>query len=182
MNSKWYAITAVVVIVVAAVAAFGGYSYGLQQGQLRASDIRNQFLAARGLGGNGAQAGGGQGFGGQGATGTGNRQFNANNFANGQVKSISGDTIQLSTATEVLTVKLTSQTQIEKMGQGSASDIQAGERITIQGTRASDGSFTAQNIQIGNRGFGGAGGPPAGAGSGVPGANATPQAPGTTAP
>jgi len=38
-------------------------------------------------------------------------------------------------------------------------DITAGERITVQGTRKSDGTFTAQMIQIGG---GPAGGGPAG--------------------
>lgn len=187
MNAKWYAITAVIVIIVAAAAGFGGYSYGLQQGQTRAQDVRNQFLAARGLGGDngGAPGANGQAVGG----GGGGRQFNANNFVSGQVKSVDGNTIQLSTATEVLTVKLNGQTQIQKMGQGTVGDIQPNERITIQGTRASDGTFSAQSIQIGNRGFGGAGGAQGGAvgGSGRPAGgaaapNGTPAAQGNATP
>ncbi len=47
------------------------------------------------------------------------------------------------------------QTQIQKMGQGSLGDIQPGERITVQGTRGSDGSFSAQMIQIGGAPGGG---------------------------
>jgi hypothetical protein len=79
----------------------------------------------------------------------------------GQVKQVDGNTVQLSTATEVLKVKIGVKTQIQKMGQGSLSDIQPGDRITVQGTRKSDGTFTAQMIQIGAA-PGGA--PPAGGG------------------
>ena len=100
-------------------------------------------MQARGIGG----GLGGQGTGGQGANG----QFNPNNFVNGQVKTIDGSTIELSTATAVVKVALDSNTQIQKMGTGSTSDIQPGERITVQGTRNSDGSLTAQSIQIGRQ-------------------------------
>ena len=46
-------------------------------------------------------------------------------------------------------VLVTDQTQIQKQAQGSVSDIQIGERLVIQGTRGSDGTLTAQSIQIG---------------------------------
>ena len=73
----------------------------------------------------------------------------------GQVKQIDGNTVQLSTANEVLKVTIGDQTRIQKMGDGSLSDISAGERITVQGTRKSDGTFTAQMIQIGGGPVGG---------------------------
>ena len=82
----------------------------------------------------------------------------------GQVKQIDGNTVQLSTANEVLKVTIGDQTRIQKMGDGSLSDISVGERITVQGTRKSDGTFTAQMIQIGG----------ALAGGGLPPARATP--------
>ena len=72
----------------------------------------------------------------------------------------------------MLTIKLTADTRIQKMDQGSLTDIQPGERITVQGSRGSDGSFAAQSIQIGAGGFGGApgaggnGAPPAGGAAG----------------
>ncbi len=53
----------------------------------------------------------------------------------GQVKSVDGATIQLSTAQDVLTVVTDDQTQIQKMGAGALSDVTVGERITVQGTR-----------------------------------------------
>lgn len=151
MKAKWIAAVAGIVIVVAALVGFGGYSLGVKAGQAQALTARTRFFADRGVGGNGQGAVGGQG---------GAGQFGSDNFASGQVKQIDGNTIQLSTAQNVLTVKLTDQTQIEKMATGSPSDIQPGERITIQGTKGSDGVFTAQTIQIGGR-LGGGGAPSA---------------------
>ncbi len=169
MKVKWIAVAVASVIVVGVVAGFGGYTLGVKAGQTRAADIRTNFLAARGAG-TGQQ---GAGMPGQGAPGmpgapaggqTGGQnagaQFNPANFATGQVKQVDGNTVQLSTANEVLKVTIGDQTRIQKMGDGSLSDISAGERITVQGTRKSDGTFTAQMIQIGAA-PGGA--PPAGA-------------------
>ncbi len=163
MKIRWISIMAAVVIAVGAAAGIGGYTLGVKAGQSRAADIRSGFLAARGLGGaqQGA-AGPDQGAPGPAAGGQpGGAQFNSASFAMGQVKQIDGNTVQLSTATEVLKVKISDQTQIQMMGQGSLGDIQPGERITVQGTRASDGSFSAQMIQIGGS-PGGAAPPPAG--------------------
>jgi hypothetical protein len=139
-----------VAIVVGAAAGFFGYSTGVQAGLQRAQTIRNDFFAARGISGGQGGAGGASaqgGFGGAGAqngAGGTNRQFNPNNFAAGQVKSVNGDTIELSTAQSVLKVKLSDNTQIQKMAAGSSSDIQTGERITVQGTRGTDGTMTAE--------------------------------------
>lgn len=157
MKAKWIAILIAAAIVIVAVAGFGGYTLGNKAGQAQAANIRANFLRDRGLP---ADAQGGPG--GAGAPG----QFAPANFATGQVKQIDGDTVQLSTATEVLTVKIGDQTQIQKMGQGSLSDIQAGERVTIQGTRGSDGTFAAQMIQIGGGPGGGNPPPTPAAGSG----------------
>jgi hypothetical protein len=145
MKGKWIALIIVALVVVAAAGAFGGYTTGVNAGKSQALAARTAFLAERGNG-NGQ---GGAAFGGQG--GTGGRQFNPNNFASGQVKQIDGNTIQLSTAQAVVTVKLSDQTQIQKMGAGTLSDITTGERITVQGTRGSDGVMTAQSVQIGGR-------------------------------
>jgi hypothetical protein len=149
MKGKWIALIIVALVVVAAAGAFGGYTTGVNSGKSQALAARNAFLADRGIG-NGQNAGA---FNGQGSNGgqNGGRQFNppAGNFAAGQVKQIDGNTIQLSTAQAVVTVKLNDQTQIQKMGPGTVSDIQTGERITVQGTRGADGVMAAQSVQIG---------------------------------
>ena len=164
MKVKWIAVAVASVMVVGVAAGFGGYTLGMKAGQTRSADIRTNFLAARGAG-TGQQGAGmpGQGAPAGGQTGgqTAGAQFNPANFAMGQVKQVDGNTVQLSTANEVLKVTVGDQTRIQKMGDGSLSDINAGERITVQGTRKSDGTFTAQMIQIGAA-PGGA--PPAGGG------------------
>jgi hypothetical protein len=176
MKAKWIAVAVASVIIEGVVAGFGGYTLGDKAGQTRTADIRTNFLAARGAG-TGQQ---GAGMPDQGAPGgipgapaggqNGGPQFNAANMALGQARGVDGNTVQLSTATEALKVKIGDKTQIQKMGQGSLSDIQPGDRVSVQGARASDGSFTAQSIQIG-------GGP---AGSGPTGGN-PPPAPATPA-
>ncbi len=173
MNAKWVGIVVVVAILAGAIAGYAGYTTGVQNGMQQAQNIRNQFLAARGITGQGGHGGFGGGANGQG----GNRQFNPDNFTAGQVKSVNGNTIQLSTAQSVVNVVLDDQTQIQKMGPGTVSDIQTGERITVQGTRNSDGSFKAQTVQIGNRGFGG---PPGAAAQGGQQPSGTRQAQGNS--
>ena len=164
MKAKWIAIAVASVIVVGVAAGFGGYTVGVNAGQTRAADVRTNFLTARGLA-NGPQGTGvrgqgapglpGMGAGGQNGGQNAGAQFNPANFATGQVKQVDGNTVQLSTANEVLKVTIGDQTRIQKMGDGSLSDISAGERITVQGTRKSDGTFTAQMIQIGGGQAGG---------------------------
>ncbi len=164
MSIKWLALTLLLVIIMGAAGAFGGYTYGHAAGLNDAQNIRNQFFAARGInpqGGTGGLAGGAGGTGGAGAlTGAGGgqgtgRQSNANNFASGQVKVVNADSIELSTATEVLKVQVTTDTQIQKTVSAKLSDLQPGERVTIEGTPNSDGTFTAQAIQVGGNAFGG---------------------------
>ncbi|HEX9116645.1 MAG TPA: DUF5666 domain-containing protein [Anaerolineae bacterium] len=126
----------------------------------------------------------------QAANQNGSGRFNSANFATGRVKAVNGNTIQVSTATEVLTVKATAQTKVQKTTGGGASDIQTGITMTVRGTRATDGSLTAQMIQIGDVMGGmrpGAGGPPpagqSSGGQGQAGQNAAGQgAPGAGAP
>jgi hypothetical protein len=142
VKTKWIAGVVIAAVVIAALVGFGSYSLGVKAGQAQALAARQSFLAARGIGGNGQAAFGGQGGGGQ---------FNPNNFAAGQVKQVDGNTIQLSTATAVVTVKISDQTQIQKMASGTVSDIQVGERLTVQGTKGADGVFSAERIQIGGR-------------------------------
>jgi hypothetical protein len=173
MKGKWIALIVVALIVVAAASAFGGYTTGVNAGKTQALTARDAFFAARGI--STGQSGGS--FSGQGGSGgqNGGQQFNPNNFAAGQVKQIDGNTIQLSTAQAVVTVKLSDKTQIEKMGSGSLSDIQTGERITVQGTRGADGVMTAQSIQIGGafRGGGPSGQPTPGGATGASASNRT---------
>ncbi len=171
MSIKWLAITLLLVIIMGVGAAFGGYTYGHAAGLNDAQNIRNLFFAARGLnpqggtaGSGGATASGaGGGTGGGAGTGAftganggqGAGRFNSANFQTGQVKAVNADSIELSTATEVLKVQVTADTQIQRTVSAKLSDLQPGERVTIEGTPNSDGSFTAQAIQVGGNALGG---------------------------
>src|SRR5512135_553014 len=99
MGVKWILITLLLVIIIGAASAFGGYTYGHAAGLTAAQNIRSDFFASRGVTGQaGAGAAGtgaftgGQGAGQGAAQGTGQgsaRQANGANFANGQVKTVS---------------------------------------------------------------------------------------------
>jgi hypothetical protein len=64
------------------------------------------------------------------------------------VKSIDGNTLMLSTAENVTTVNLTSDTRIEKYASGTTADLQPGERVTVSGQRDNNGNITASQIII----------------------------------
>jgi hypothetical protein len=129
---------------VGAGAFYGGTLYERQQ----VASVRNSFFNGRG----------GAGGGGGGAGGFGGGVF-------GTVKSITGNTIQISTPQNVTTVNLSAATTVMKTITGTVSDIQVGQTITVRGQRDSSGNVTADSIQLlppgttfGNRGGGGGGG------------------------
>jgi hypothetical protein len=118
---------------VGAGAFYGGTVYELQQVQT----TRNAFFNGRG--GTGGTGGGGGGAGGGGFGGGGTF---------GVVKSISGNTIQISTPQNVTTVNLTDATVIQKTVTGAVADIHVGDTITARGQRDSSGNVTATTIQV----------------------------------
>ncbi len=155
---KW--ILLAVVAVVAAAGASGAYAYnmGKQEGMKAGLTARTDFLAARTAGGAAAQgAPGGAAV--PGAAARAGQGAMAGNFTAGQVKSVNGNELEISTATAVTKVKLTDKTQIEKTVAGTAADIKAGERIVVQGAKAADGALEASVVQLGAGRFAGAGGP-----------------------
>jgi flagellar basal body-associated protein FliL len=158
---KW--ILLAVVAVVAAAGAAGAYAYnmGRQDGMKAGLTARNDFLAARAGGpaaGQGDQAGQGGAAAMPGGANRGGQGAMAGNFTAGQVKSVNGNEVEVSTATAVTKVKLTDKTQIEKTVAGTPADLKPGERVVIQGAKAADGSVEASMIQLGAGRFAGAGG------------------------
>jgi len=134
-------------VVVGALVIGGGSFYGGMQyaNQSRAA-ARGQFSTGQGFGGRTGGAGG------RFAGGTGG--FTAGTIVSADPSSI---TVQLGganasstsgTASGSKIVLLNSSTQIGKFTSGSASDLTVGESVTVQGTQNSDGSITAQMIQI----------------------------------
>lgn len=137
----------ILILAVAGGSFYGGTVYAQQQ----TANARAAFFADRGggTGGSGGTGGGnggtGGGFfgGGDGATGGGR-----GGGAAGQIKSIDGDTITLSTPQSEVKVTLTDTTPIEKVVTGGRADLQVGQRIVVRGVRDSAGNVTADNVQI----------------------------------
>ncbi len=106
----------------------------------------------------------------QGANGQG-RRLGAGG-QNGANRPVAGDII--SSDDKSITVKMqdgsskivlvSSSTQINKAAIATKADLKTGERVAVFGTTNSDGSVTAQNIQLNpqTRGFGGNQGTPSG--------------------
>src|SRR5689334_12818414 len=131
MSKKiWIILGGVVLIALVAGGAFWG---GMAFDQWRIANIRNTFFANRG-GGGGDGGGGGGGFfgGGGGGGGFGGRGA-------GQIKSIDGDTLTLSTPQNVVTVKLTDTTTVQKTISGDRADLQTGEQVLVRGDRDASG-------------------------------------------
>jgi len=158
---KWILLAAVVVVAAAGASGVYAYNMGKQEGMKAGLTARNDFLAARAAatqGGQNGQAGATAMPGGQSGAGRAGQGAMAGNFTAGQVKSVNGNELEISTATAVTKVKLTDKTQIEKTVAGAAADIKVGERVVVQGTKAADGSLEASMIQLGAGRFAGAGG------------------------
>lgn len=127
MNKKSIIITVVVALVTAGAGFFGGMQYQkMQRVTLRqfGANGNNQFFQRR--------------FGGQ------NGGAVVGEILSQDDKSI---TVKLQDGSSKL-VLLSSSTSINKQATGSASDLKTGERVAVFGTTNSDGSVTAQNIQL----------------------------------
>ena len=138
MSKKHIIIAAVILIVGAGGGFFGGVKY--QQAKV-ASEFKtgNFSLAGRtGMfqqGGAGVRRTGGQGMGGQ--------------FITGQVISKDDKSITVKVGeTGSKIIFYSSSTSIGKTTSGTANDIAVGQEIMASGSSNSDGSVTAQNIQI----------------------------------
>jgi hypothetical protein len=150
----------VALLAVGAGSFYGGTVYATQQ----ATNTRATFFNGRGGTGTGAPNGAGPNGAGGGGGGGG---------VAGTIKSINGNTIQVSTALSVTTVTLSDSTSLMKSVTAAASDLQVGQQVTVRGQRDSAGNVNATSIQVVPAGttFGGPGG-----GGGGGGGNAT-QAP-----
>jgi hypothetical protein len=123
----WIILGVVVAIALAGGSFYGGMAY--QRSQL--ANARSAFANFRngtpGANGAGRFGGGGGGI-------------------NGQIKSIEGNTITLSTAFNTVTVNINDSTTIEKGVAGALSDLKPGDRILVTGQGSQNGQ-TTQNGQ-----------------------------------
>ena len=138
-------VVAAIVVVVAAVAGVGGFFAGNSFGpNAQAQNVQREFFAAR-SGQNGTGGAGQFGQGGQSGQGT---QQGRRPVAFGTVKSVQGNTIQVTAQDGTITTVTTdSKTVIQKTGTCAVTDVQPGQRITVMGTQ-SGSDVTATDISI----------------------------------
>jgi len=127
--------TIIIIIVVGALGFYGGIQYQKSQ--------RGNFSAngtQRFAGGTNQQVGT-------------TRQGRAIGFipVNGEITSLDESTVTIKTqdGSSKIIIYSTS-TKVNKMSEGSKSDLKVGEQITAIGSEGSDGTVTAQSISIGN--------------------------------
>lgn len=139
MNSKQWIILVVVAVVFAGGGFFGGMKYQASKtptvaARSGATGASGAYGAAGGFAGRRTGAGGGSG---------------AGSFLNGQVLSVNGTTmtVQLTGGGSQIVV-LAPSTQYRKAVDGTSADLTVGSQVTITGSTNSDGSLTAQSVQI----------------------------------
>ena len=131
MNKNKKIITGVVAVVVAVGIFFGGVSYG--KGQAAAT------AQTQGTRGNGQFAG----------RQAGTRGAGGGGFVIGDILSKDATSITVKLRTGGSAIVFTgSSTQVMKSTAGSLDDLSIGSTVMVQGTPNSDGSVTAQSIQI----------------------------------
>ncbi len=85
-------------------------------------------------------------FGGAGFGGFAGAQL-GNCVARGQIKSVNGGTVEISTADSVVTVKVNDATMITKTERGAVTDLQVGDRVTVF-SHETGNNPTASGIQL----------------------------------
>lgn len=124
-------VTVIIVVVVAATAFFGGMKYSQSQ---RLANFSGQF--------------GNRGFGaGQNGQGRSRGGFGGATIGDIISQDANSITVKLMDGSSKI-VLLSNSTTYSKTDNGSKSDLKTGTRVAAFGTANSDGSITAQNVQI----------------------------------
>lgn len=131
MKNNTILISVVIAIIVGAIGFFGGMQYQKSQRPTNGFGGSGQAGANRGQ-----RNGGGPG-------GMGNRPV-AGEIISSDDKSI---TVKLQDGSSKI-VLLSGSTQINKADTATISDLKTGEKVAVFGTANSDGSVTAQNVQL----------------------------------
>jgi len=131
-------------IIVAVGLAAGSFYGGMAYQRNQTTNTRAAFFASRGLDANGTNPAGAQGQG----QGQNTRRGFFGGGATGQIKSIEGNVITLSTPQNVTIVNLSGSTQIEKTGSGTISDLTPGQQVLVTGQRDANGNIAAATILI----------------------------------
>jgi hypothetical protein len=136
MKNNTMIVTVLAVVVVGALAFFGGMKYQQMQ--------PSQFAAGQfGVMGRGGNTGAGGARGAFGGARNGMRQT-VGEILSADDQSI---TVKLPDGSTKIAL-LTKTTTVSKATEGSVADLKVGERVGVFGTENTDGSVTAQNIQL----------------------------------
>ena len=131
-------IIAVCLVALIALVGVGAFVAGNQYGQQQANAIRSSFINQRQGGGNSGNSSNPNG-----PAGTFGRPA-----ATGTVKSVTGNVVQISqTDGSTVAVTVDSQTTIQKTVNGTLSDLQPGERVTVLSDQTGS-NITARSIQL----------------------------------
>lgn len=130
-------------ILITVLLSAGSFWGGMTYQSKRAEGVRANFINSRGQGANlpfsidGQFGAGGQGPGFVGGGGT-----------IGEVKTIEGDTLTISTPQNVTTVIISDASEIQKSEAADISDLQPGVQVMVTGQRDAGGVITASQILI----------------------------------
>jgi hypothetical protein len=137
------------IVILAAAAAAGGFYGGVQFQSGKADQAQANFERARGEFSPGQAPNGMDNFPG-GAGPAGGQAFGMRGGISGQIKSVDGNTLTISTAEDVTTVNLSAATQIQetRVVELSLSDLQPGVRVMVSGEKDENGVVAATQIII----------------------------------
>lgn len=127
MDKKQMAVWAISTIVLMGVSFYGGAVHGKKAAAGAATQVRGQFAGMR----------------------TGGRTMFGSGFITGDViaKDATSITVKMRDGSTKI-VLYSGTTQVTKSASGSASDVLVGSPVLVQGSSNSDGSVTAQSIQL----------------------------------
>jgi len=98
------------------------------------------------------------GFAGNGRTGGADGAGGPGGFTTGQIASIDGSTLTITTSDgKTVKVTTTSSTTVSRTTQSDVASLKTGDTVMVIGPAAADGSVAAQRISEGTGGFGGQG-------------------------
>jgi hypothetical protein len=132
-------------VLAAALLAGGGFWAGMTYQGNQQDQVRQEFMTQRGLSEDqlpgGAPPSLGRNFPGSGVT-------PGRSGLVGQVKTVEGSVLTISTAEQVTTVNLSDSTQVIKTVNGDLSDLQPGTRVIVSGETSQAGSLNAVTITL----------------------------------